>query len=158
MNDPQVLVTNKANPTGVWIDLTECRDEEAFYDLVIEGIGTYPDYIVSESDDVPKCYIQDGKLHPYAFEFAQRDEEQRTIVFAYSTISTDIANWLIPNALKAWENTVNSRAELAKTYVEQVTSLEPRILDCIDYDKLASKLEEFYDFVDIASKTYVFNK
>lgn len=159
MNDPQVLVTSVANPTGVWIDLTECCDSEDFDEKVLEVCAK--NYTISDSNDVPKCFIKNGTLDPEVFRYAQMFEVDRTTVFAYSTISTDIAQFIIENALTAWSATFDSRADFARDKVKRlpiINGLIHGLSDCIDYDKLATKLEDQYIFVEITSKTYVFLK
>lgn len=159
MNDPQVLVTNSANPTGVWIDLTECRNEEEFNSKCQVELGLPLNYEIHDSADLPLCFIRDHELFSEAFEFAQKDEEDRTVIFAYSTISTDIAHYIERNALAAWRYTSGSREEFAQAFVaNQGFNIPPLIRDCIAYEKLVKKLEDDYIFVDIASKTYVFIK
>lgn len=159
MNDPQILVTNSANPTGVWIDLTECSTLQEFEALADEQLNTETlDIIVSDSADVPKCFIKNGMLSPEAIDFAQKDEEQRTIIFAYSTISTDIDQYLAQNAENAFWGTAENREEFAKGWTQAGFDLADVIYDSLDWTKLATKLEDLFIFVDIASKTYVFNK
>lgn len=159
MNDPQVLVTSYKNSTGEWIDLTECSDQEAFADLVMSTLGLDVEYTISDSADLPKCFIKNGKLEPEAFEFAQMLEVDRTTVFAYSTVSTDTAQFIVRNALTVWRCTTGSREEFAQSFVANQGYNIPLIVrDCIDFERLVKKLAEDYDFVDIASKTYVFHK
>lgn len=161
MSDPQVLVTNKANPTGAWIDLVQCCTQENFDAEVISQLNIQYDdtegFTISDSSDLPKCYIEKGKLHPYAFEFAQMHEQDRTIIFAYSTISTDIANFLYQNALQAYQGVEPDREAFAANHLSMY-NIPQYIKDCVDLEKFVKHLEDEYIFVDIASKTYVFTK
>jgi hypothetical protein len=159
MNDPQVLVTSKANPTGVWIDLVQCCNAEDFKAEVASVLNTETeDYVISDSTDVPKCFIKNGVLSAEAFDYAKEHEHDRTVIFAYSTISTDIDQYLARNALGALRSVNSDRQVFAKSWVRLSFDLADIIYDSLDWEAMAKKLEDQYIFVDIASKTYVFHK
>lgn len=160
MNDPQVLVTSVDNPTGVWIDLTECCDSEEFDEKVLKELCA-SNYVVSDSHDIPKCFIKNGSLDPEVFRYARYSESDRTIVFAYSKISTDPSTYILKNAFDQWVATHASPSDFAREQVKHlpiIAAVLPYLSDCIDYDKLAAKFEQDHIFVEITSKTYVFLK